>query len=100
MKKNYKIIVCLMLIKEYDIDLVVNTMNNTFSMSYPQVVYFINLLLEQKLIQRKDDSFQYSLTNSGNDYLKKFGLLDTTIEVLNNSAPKINKDFYISYLKK
>lgn len=100
MKKNHKIIVCLMLIKEYNIDLVINTMKITFSMSYPQIIHFINSLLEQKLIQRKDDSFRYLLTNIGSDYLKDFGLLNISIEELNQRAPKINEDFYLNYFKK
>lgn len=99
-KKNYKIIVCLMLIKDYDINLVFNTINYIFSMEYPQITYFINKLIDQDLVKKQIDSFQYSLTENGKNYLREFNLLDIRLEELNKTTPKINDDFYLSYLKK
>ncbi|HFI0161787.1 TPA: hypothetical protein ACGOSQ_001872, partial [Streptococcus suis] len=63
--KNYKIIVCLLLIRDYDVDVVINTINRIFSMSYPQTVYFINTMLEKKLIQNDFTSYGFSLTEDG-----------------------------------
>lgn len=97
--KNYKIIVCLLLIRDYDVDVVINTINRIFSMSYPQTVYFINTMLEKKLIQNDFTSYGFSLTEDGQNYLKQFGLLDLDVNEINNRKPKINEEFYRNYFK-
>lgn len=89
-----------MLIKEYEIDIVINSLNGTFSMSYPQILSFINSLIEKNFIQKVPYSLKFSLTENGKEYLKQFGLLNRTIKELNDSVPEINEDFYYSYFKK
>ena len=91
--KNRKILLALLLIKEY-------SLSDVFTMSYQQVVYFIEKLKNLELITYNYSSQEMIITELGLEYLSENNLSDFKITENLNDFPKIDEEFYYEYLKK
>ena len=100
MKKNFKIIMCLLLARELNIFELLLSMQKNFQMSFQQVTYFIETLIKLKLLELDEERIKYNVTRQGNDILKYNGIFDLNIEAINNQNYDVDEDFYHSYLNK
>jgi hypothetical protein len=99
-RKNRKILLALLLIKEYSLSDTLKTLSDVFTMSYQQVVYFIEKLKNLELITYNYSNQEMIITKLGLEYLSENNLSDFKITENLNDFPKIDEEFYYKYLKK
>lgn len=99
-RKNRKILLALLLIKEYPLSDTLKTLSDVFTMSYQQVIYFIEKLMNLELITYNYSSQEMIITKLGLKYLSENKLSNFKITENLNDFPKIDEEFYDKYLNK
>ena len=97
MKRDLKIITCLLLIRERILYEVINSMKITFNMSYTQINIFFEILVKRDFIEYIESTRNYSLTQNGENLLRECGVINMSIQDINNQNYEVDEDFYYSY---